>query len=168
MTATGKRASSRNAGTMRYVPLLGVLPLALAASAQAQEVPASVQFRFVVDCGAEGASPPVHDEKNTGSYCLADRVVVSEKSIERAEVTKDAAGAAAVMLVLTDKAAERLFRATQSQVGNRLGVIINSRLVIAPIIREPIGKEFVLVGQMAQDKAEALVRSLNRPPPPAK
>jgi preprotein translocase subunit SecD len=150
---------------VRCVPLTGVCLLLFVAGGLAQELPASVQFRFVVDCGAEGASPPVHDEKNTGSYCLADRVVVSEKSIEHAEVTKDAAGAAAVMLVLTDKAAQRLFAATQRQVGNRLGVIINSRLVIAPIIREPIGKEFILVGQMAQDKAEALVRSLNRPPP---
>jgi preprotein translocase subunit SecD len=150
---------------VRHVPLTGVCLLLFAAGGLAQEIPASVQFRFVVDCGAEGASPPVHDEKNTGSYCLADRVIVSEKSIERAEVTEDAAGAAAVMLVLTDKAAQRLFAATQRQVGSRLGVIINSRLVIAPIIREPIGKEFILVGQMAQDKAEALVRSLNRPPP---
>ena len=145
--------------------MFSFLLLFAAGSGVAQEIPASVQFRFVVECGTDGASPPVRDEKNTGSYCLADRVVVSEKSIERAEVTKDEAGAAAVMLVLTDKAAQRLFAATQRQVGNRLGVIINSRLVIAPIIREPIGKEFILVGQMAQDKAEALARSLNRPPP---
>ena len=149
----------------RYLLPIGGVLLLSAAGAFAQEVPASVQFRFVVDCGAEDASPPVRDERNTGSYCLAGRVVVSEKSIERAEVTKDAAGEAAVMLVLTDKAAQRLLAATQSQVGHRLGVIINSRLVIAPLIREPIGKEFILVGQMAQDKAEALARSLNRRPP---
>jgi preprotein translocase subunit SecD len=151
---------------MRHALPAALLGLLLASGAHAQEIPVSVQFRFVVDCGRDGASPPVRDEKHTGSYCLADRVVVSEKDIERAEVTRDAAGDAAVMLVLTDKAARRLYAATQSQVGHRLGVIINSRLVVAALLRDPIGKEFVLGGQMTADKAQDLVQALGRQPAP--
>lgn len=147
------------------VPLAALFFLLSSASGSAQDIPVSVAFRFVVDCRAPDASPPVRDEKNTGSYCLADRTIVDETDIERAQVTKDAAGEAAVMLVLTDKAAGRLLAATSSQVGTRLGVIINSRLVVAPVVRAPIGKEFVLSGQMTQGKALDLARALNRRPP---
>jgi preprotein translocase subunit SecD len=147
---------------MRHALPAALLALLSAVGGHAQEIPVSVQFRFVVECGADGASPAVRDEKNTGSYCLADRAIVSEKDIERAELTKDAAGVAAVLLVLTDKAAQRLLAATQTQVGHRLGVIINSRLVVAPLLREPIGKEFMLSGQMTAEKAQDLVQALGR------
>jgi preprotein translocase subunit SecD len=151
---------------MTRAALIAALLILPATVAGAQDVPASVEFRFVVDCRAAGASPPVKDVRRGESYCLSGKVLLDETDIDRAEATVAGAGDPALRLRFTKDGAKRLLEATRRRVGERLGMVVNSRLLAAPLIRGPLSQEVVLAGLRSTEDAEALARALNRKIPP--
>jgi preprotein translocase subunit SecD len=137
------------------------LLLLLAPAARPQEVAVAVEFRFVVDCASAGASPPVKDARRGESFCLAPKVIIDETDIDRAESTTGPMGDPGVELHLTDAGAKRLAAATENAVGQRLGVVVNSRLLAAPQIRAPLAQGIRLMGLSSPQEADDVARALN-------
>jgi preprotein translocase subunit SecD len=144
----------------------GALLILLATAARAQDVPVAVEFRFVVDCGATDASPQIKDVRRGESYCLSRKILLDEDDVDHAEPTTAGTGDPAIRLRFTDRGAKRLLKATEDKVGERLGMVVNSRLLAAPVIRGPLGQEIVMIGLGSPEEAEAIARALNRKIPP--
>jgi len=144
----------------------GALLFLLALAVRAQDVPVAVEFRFVVDCAAADASPAIKDVRRGESYCLSRHILLDEDDIDHAEPTTAGTGDPAIRLRFTDRGAKRLLQATQSRVGERLGMVVNSRLLAAPVIRGPLGQEIVMIGLGSPEEAAAIARALNQKIPP--
>ncbi|MEM9828679.1 MAG: protein translocase subunit SecD [Planctomycetota bacterium] len=91
--------------------------------------------------------------------------VVTGADIDFPSSTLDQSGAPAVAFRLTDSGAVRFLSLTTNNipVGNRkrrLGIVMDDRLLSAPTINSPIGKEGQITGNFTQDEVESLVQIL--------
>lgn len=66
--------------------------------------------------------------------------------VARAEVRTLANGDPAVAVVFTDEGARKIAALSEAQMSKPIAILLDGRLVWAPIVRSPIGKEAVLSG----------------------
>lgn len=95
--------------------------------------------------------PPVVTGENVASARVVDR-------------TLDARPARVVEVTFTAQAAARLRTATEGHVGKPVAIVIDGRIVAAPVLRDPIEGSAMISG-VTPDEAETLVRSLSSPSP---
>jgi preprotein translocase subunit SecD len=88
--------------------------------------------------------------------------------IQRAGVVRDGQGQPEIYFVLTPDAAAAFASVTRSNVGSRLAIIVDGKLVSAPVIRSPIeGGEGVIAGAFTAFEAVQLATALETPLPVA-
>jgi TonB family protein len=91
--------------------------------------------------------PPIVTGENVVSARVVDRAVDNGQS-------------RVVEVTFTAQAASRLRAATQAHVGKPVAIVVNDRVVAAPVLRDAIEGSAVISG-ISPDEAEALVRSLS-------
>jgi TonB family protein len=96
--------------------------------------------------------PPIVTGENVASARVVDRVV-------------DGRSSRVVEVTFTAQAASRLRTATEAHVGKPVAILIDDRIVAAPVVRDPIAGSAMISG-VGPDEAEALVRSLSPTPRP--
>jgi len=190
--AVRKRAAS--AGVRIYWEQVSPTRFRIAAAVQHQAAEAMraalfrggvLEFRLAqADIGAPSGSgePPAGFEflecPRVGGAGTAgvDRLLVRQTTEEglggnligRAGVVRDCQGEPQIYFVLTPNAAAAFARVTRSNVGSRLAVIVDGKLVSAPVIRSPIeGGEGVIAAGFAASEAVQLATALETPLPVA-
>jgi hypothetical protein len=100
--------------------------------------------------GAAGAVIYLHRE-----------VVVTNDDIARARVVAgDGPSSFAIAVEFTPEGAEKMRHATAAHVGRPVAILIDGNVVMAPVVRSPIGASAVITGNYSQAEAERIVNGL--------
>jgi TonB family protein len=94
--------------------------------------------------------PPIVTGENVASARIVDRTVDGQQN-------------RVVEVTFTAQAASRLRTATEGHVGKPVAIVLNDRIIAAPVLRDAIGDRAMISG-VGPDEAEALVRSLSLTP----
>jgi preprotein translocase subunit SecD len=121
---------------------------------------ATLEVSLVTPCTGHTAGRPMKDPDGAGSICLDRTPFLTTRDVESAEVHHNAAGHATVFLVFHSDAAMRELQITMKNVGGRVGIVLNGRLVSAPKI--PGGSRFLFIDAgFTQAQAAAIVDAFN-------
>jgi preprotein translocase subunit SecD len=132
--------------------------LLLALIADARVV--TLEVRLVAPCTSHTAGRPMKDPDGAGSICLDRTPFLATRDVESAEVHHTAAGHPVVFLVFHSDAAMRELQVTMKNIGGRVGIVLNGRLVSAPKI--PGGSRFLFIDAgFTQAQAEGIVDAFN-------
>jgi preprotein translocase subunit SecD len=124
------------------------------------DAPVTLDVRLAAPCTSKTAGKPMKDPDGAGPICLERTPFLTTRDVESAEVHHNAAGHPVVFLVFHSEAAMRELQVTMKNIGNRVGIVLNGRLVSAPKI--PGGSRFLFVdGGFTQAQAEAIVNAFN-------
>lgn len=88
------------------------------------------------------------------------QVAFDNSTIESAELipSKDS-NEYGIQLKLTKSASEQFASIIEKNIGKRLNIVLNDRIISSPTIRSGLGKEF-LVGGLTKEEAEKFLRDL--------
>lgn len=147
---------------MRTVALL--LGLALAAvTARAQSAPTPplrVAFRLAADDSVGGWEPLT--AAGGGEVCyVSPEVLLDQRSIAAATARAGERGYWIVDVTMTGAGAKLLAAVTAEHIGRRLGIVVNGRLLNAPVIRSPItGGRACIAGSFPPEEARRLAAAI--------
>jgi preprotein translocase subunit SecD len=126
---------------------------------------------------ADGNVPPVdpaHEPEPTAeafrSYLVQSAPIFSAFDVDSVELTTASDGLASTTLRLTRPAAERLRGATHDRTGRRLAIIVDERVVSAPVVQGEIANGMLQISPGGLDptetrqRARALLSKLTRRP----
>jgi preprotein translocase subunit SecD len=140
---------------MKYVALLGLL-LACAVCGAPR---VAVEFRLAETEPGEGLTELTLHESGDVFYLHAD-AAIHDDDIASASVTKHG-GRSAVEVVLTAEGSKKLAAVTERNVKRRMGMVVDGRLVSAPIINAPItGGRAILQGDFSDEEALRIAQGL--------
>ena len=121
-------------------------------SAQSQ-----VEFRLARDASFQGAvagttpdSRVIHMEPTV----LASGPDIRAVAVDRGQQGYD------VLLFIHEAAAARLHQATAGNVGQRIAILVDGAVVLAPVLTGPIGSDIAISGGSTREEAMALAKRL--------
>ena len=85
--------------------------------------------------------------------------IISEDDIESAallEGRRNNSGIS-IMVEIRESGHDRLQRATESLIGKRIAIIVEGKLISAPVVREPFSNGFQITGNFSREDAERIV-----------
>jgi preprotein translocase subunit SecD len=90
-------------------------------------------------------------------------VLLNHTALKSAAVSNDFSGKPVILIKLTEPGAERFGEITKRLAGKRLGIIVAGKLLIAPVIREPIFNGTVQIsGNFTEKEVSDLATKLNK------
>ncbi len=147
---------------MRTLLTCMVVILATAVVAVAQDSSAVGYLRVLAEVGPDSSSA-ITLSNDSGTVQFEATPVLTLSHVKKAVIEESGIEAGYyVFLQLTDEGSERLLAETTRRTGQRLGVVIAGKLMIAPIVQAPVSKRFPLnptAFQLAE--ATALAEDLN-------
>lgn len=140
---------------------------------------ASLELKLVVDSSLKKEELEEKLTKNTEilpsrdgrEWFLLDKVpVITGKDLKTAYVGVDEFGQPAVNFELKSEAAEKFGKFTEENVGNRLAIVLDNKVVSAPVIRSKISDRGQITGNFTAQEARdlALVLRTGSLPAPLK
>lgn len=133
---------------MRFITLV----LAAAAAAFAQT--ASLRVYIVKACSAGTG------QRVTGG-CLDKKPFLTQADIQSAEVHRNSKSQATVFVTFRHDAAVRELNVTHQNIGNRVAILVNGRVVATPVIAAASRQLFIEAG-FTEKEAESIAAGLNR------
>lgn len=95
------------------------------------------------------------------TFYARPHVILDQRDVGGARVSEEQ-GRPAVELVFVGDAQKKLFDITRSNIGKRLGIVINGHLITAPVIRAPIESGLLVVsGHISERDAEHIADGLS-------
>jgi hypothetical protein len=95
--------------------------------------------------GLELESTTVSDSQER--VYLHRQAILTNGDIASAETVQDPSGSASILVKFTRDGAAKLLQATRLNAGRRLALLLDGQVVIAPVIRSPIGTSAVISGR---------------------
>ncbi len=96
----------------------------------------------------------------TDAFYLHEEVLMDNRDVESASVTMWG-DHPAVEILFTPQGGEEFARLTSENVGKRMAIIVNGRLVTAPIIRASVTSGRAIInGEFTEDEAQRIARGL--------
>lgn len=141
--------------------LLGVtLVVGTAWGQPASEPPLRVTFRLAVDDSVAGWTPlPAASGGKT--FYVSPEVLLDERSIAAASARAGERGHWIVDVTMTEAGATLLAAVTADHIGQRLGIVVNGRLLNAPVIRSPIsGGRACIAGSFSPEEARRIAAAI--------
>ena len=147
--------------TLNSLVLALVLVLGASHAAAAEDAPATLEMRLVVEC-APGAVPLPFDHQGLREkLCLAKELILDRSDIVDAQEIQSAYGEDVVRISINAKAVSRLTDATTTHVGERFAFVFDGKVVFAPVVREPItGNELEISMGLGFSDLAAVVQAL--------
>jgi preprotein translocase subunit SecD len=136
-------------------------------SLSANSAPISFEIRQVVEekdsAGAE-ALPFAHSRPGAEtSLRVMKQALLDSSDVARATTQKDTVtGDNRVLVILTEKGKERFAALTERSIGKRLAVVVDGKIVVAPVISTKIPSgSFTIAGNLTAKEADDLAEKLN-------
>jgi preprotein translocase subunit SecD len=157
-------------GFRKIVLTFCVAALMAAAFTALAAQPGSFEIRRVVDekDSTTAEALPFADVRPGGESSLR---VMKESVLDRSDVGHAVAqkdprtGNNEVLVTLTEKGKERFARLTEGSIGKRLAVVVDGKIVAAPVVRTKIsGGSLVITGNFDAEEASELAEKLNNQP----
>jgi preprotein translocase subunit SecD len=117
--------------------------------------------RMVVPCGGKDASAPITVEGTQLTFCLKEEPIVDQDDVESAEATIGAQDNPEVRLTLTAPGSQKLLAATRENIGARIGLVLNGRLLNTPVIKAAISNDIPITGKFTREEANRLASAFN-------
>jgi len=124
-----------------------------------ETTPVRLEFRAAETEPSEGLVP--HTLANGETLYLADSVLLDNRDVARALVAVRE-GRPEIELFLTEEGTARFARATELRQGRRIGMLVDGKLISAPVVRHTItvGRA-LLQGNFSDEEAERIARGLD-------
>lgn len=87
---------------------------------------------------------------------LHPEIVVSNDDIAQSWVSEDAPNQFGIAVQLLPSGAERMRQATATHVGRPVAILIDGSVVMAPVVRSPIGDSALISGRYTRAEAEII------------
>jgi preprotein translocase subunit SecD len=156
----GKVCSSAFASVLCWFPVLSSAQVA--PEEDARDPKKILEFRMVRDTPsaeteqmillAQGKEETLH----VGKKVLLDGALVASARVRRNEF-----GGNAIHIRFTAEGTRRFANVTRDALGKRLAIIVNGRIVMAPVVREAIaGGKVTISGTFSADEARRIARDL--------
>ena len=117
--------------------------------------------RFEVRLAERTPAPGLREVKRSGSeppVYVHEEVVVTNSDISSARVLPGAApGQFAVGVEFNASGAAKMRQATAGHIGRPVAILIDGEVVMAPLLRAPIGASAVVTGNFSKAEAERIV-----------
>jgi preprotein translocase subunit SecD len=122
---------------------------------------ATLEFRIAEDEPAADLTEMVFGPTGETFY-LHNEILVKQQDVESAGVVNQQKRPA-IELILTSEGAKKFERLTAQNIGKRCGMILNGKLLSAPIIRDTIsGGHAIISGIFTESEAEDIAKGLNK------
>lgn len=96
-------------------------------------------------------------QMETGYYILRAFPVISGKDLAKVRRTRDSFGAPAIGFTLTPSGAKRFEKYTGANIGEKLSIVLNNRIVSVPTIEGVISMDGQITGRFTIQEADDLV-----------
>jgi len=119
--------------------------------------------RFEVRLAEEGPGlelDPATVRDSDERIYLHRQAVLTNGDIASAETTPDAIGSFNVVVTLTRDGAARLSQISRQNIGRRLAIVLDGRVVIAPTLRSPISTSAVISGGYTKAEADRIAAGI--------
>jgi preprotein translocase subunit SecD len=131
-----------------------------ASAATLADDPASVKFYVAESVAAAGLNQaPVEGDPDKVVY-LHEKPVLTEDDIAVARVVMDNTNRPAIDIAFTKAGQEKMAKATADNIGKRLAIVVNAKVLSAPRINSKIEGRAQVTGTFTQAEAEKLVQSI--------
>jgi len=127
----------------------------------AQAPPVSLSVHLVVACSNAGAGPAVDLPGVPNGQCLEKTPFLTQRDVASAELHTNSKGHPTVFLTFHDAGALREWEITRKNVGGRVGIVVNGRLVAAPAVSQS-SRLLYIDGNFAEKQALDLVTAFNK------
>lgn len=97
---------------------------------------------------------------------FAKNAALTTDDISYVRVVADSDQHPALEVIFTEEGARKMAALTGRRIGKPLAILINGEVVSAPVVRSLISSPCLITGNFTQPEIEAIVRSINGPPPP--
>jgi hypothetical protein len=122
---------------------------------------ARVEFRLAEESQREGLTMAAIENSIDAVY-LHSEPVLTNSDISRAQLTHDENEDFAVSVSIAPKAQPRMLRVTTMNRGKRMAILVDDKVLVAPIIKWDISSSAMISGRFTQQEAQRIVDSLNR------
>jgi preprotein translocase subunit SecD len=118
-----------------------------------------MSVQLVADCGSRHAGEPMRVIGDAGStqYCLDKTTLVDQNDIVSGEMKPNPHYRPYILLTLTPEAGQRFREVTGKNVNNRVGIVVNGRLVEIAILQAPVDQVY-LSGSLTHAEIDSLTR----------
>ena len=152
---------------MKAYQIAGIFASALILFAASLQLHASdaphLQFRLVAEAADTAPADTLADSTNNkASLHVRREVLLDETAISSATVTKaPMVGGVQIEVTFTEAGAKRFAEITGANIGKRLAMIFDGKVLSAPTIRSVIHDKAVITGQLTTAEAEVVANALN-------
>ena len=94
---------------------------------------------------------------------LHDEVLAGSADVVRTSLSEDMPGRYSIVAEFSSTAAARLRAATASHIGHPIAILLNRRVIAAPILRSPIDSSATITGNFTKAEAERIATALAGP-----
>lgn len=145
-----------------YVLIVALgINLIWAKSTCCEEQNSIVEFRLVCETQEPNCDVMVSEDRNKETYLLRQSLINTE-DLESAFINNE--NSKMIVLRFDEEGKKKLEKVTSDNIDKRLGIIIDGKLVMTPIVRQPITNGWMQVSLAGSTKADAdsIVLRINR------
>jgi preprotein translocase subunit SecD len=157
--------------SMKWHLLLAVCSLVVAgAFAKAEKHPTDqkradsprvkVEFRRAESIPAPGLEE-VTVPGTTKKVYLHKQAALTDQDIAEARPTQDVRLEPAVDVRFTREGREKMAKLSEQQLGKPLAILVNGKLVCAPLVKAKISERALITGRFTEAEAESIARAIN-------
>ena len=132
--------------------------LALAMAQGLSTKPVTLSVHLLVPCSRDAT---VKIKVAAATQCLDPKPFLTQQDVESAEIQKNSKGHPTVFLTFHNEAAMRELQVTRQNIGHPVAIVLNGRVVSAPVIAAASRMLFI-DADFKPDQAAALVGAFNR------
>jgi preprotein translocase subunit SecD len=144
---------------LKHLLSASILLLMLLACSESEKV--SLEFRIAEDKPGSDLTETVFEPTGETFY-LHNEVLLNQYDVESAAVVTQQ-GRPAVELFLTTEGIKKFKELTAQNVGKRCGMVLNGKLLSAPIIKDTIsGDRAIITGYLTEAEAESIAKGLSQ------
>jgi preprotein translocase subunit SecD len=142
------------------VALVFLCCIAWASAAQPKNAGVKFELRRAETKSAEGLTEATVTGTKSKVY-LHKEAPITNKDIARAEPRTDNGNKPAVQIVFTEEGRKKLAKLTEEHQGRPLAVMVNGKVICAPIVRDKIsGGQAVVSGNFTMEEAESIAKGI--------
>jgi len=153
---------------MKTNRIFGILSAALILFAAPLQLRASdtprLQFHLVAEAADAAPADTLADPGSKETLRVRKEVLLDESAVARASVTISPVRGVPIVSVTVDfneAGAKRFAQITAANMGKRLAIVFDGKLLSAPTIRSVIRDKAVITGQFTAAEAEVVANALN-------
>ena len=142
------------------------LSLALIPNAQENEKPMTrvqIEFRLAESSPSEGLQEVSIESTAEKLYLHKDVIINNNDTIAARAIPSYTINRFDVEIEFSEEASQRISRITAANIGKRLAILIDGKVIVAPILRSTISRKAVLAGNapsFTKEEADELARKI--------